>query len=148
MLVVVICVGEYDGRPNNLPGTQKDLENLVSLFRDKYEYEVFHTNIARVTYNDMDLLLNEARVEFMKNEYDGIIVCFSGHGDKDSLLCSDFDGRGQGVFPRQDFNQWFDGNNCKSRIDKCKFYFLDACRGGQMENIRPIKQDVNVNGGI
>ena len=136
MLVVIICVAEYDiynKKPHDLdlPGATKDLINLVSLFENGYNYKVLPTKGARVTLNDILLLLDEARMEFKKNEYDGVIVYFSGHGTEKSLLSSEYDGR-HGAILRKDFCQWVDGDHCSSRVDKYKFYFLDACRGSQV----------------
>ena len=35
------------------------------------------------------------------------------------------------MFPRQEFEQFFNGHQIKSRLDHYKIYFIDSCRGNQ-----------------
>ena len=128
----------------------------------------------------MDELLDDARNEFKKRrqEYQGIIVCFSGHGSEHHLLLSnirpkqckhkyckcmdqyksmtdyeyimqDYEQHG-GVYLRKDFEQYFNGKKVEQHKNDYKFFFVDACRGSVYSNLLPpsVESNVRVKGNV
>ena len=118
MLVVIIAIEKYEcSEIDDLPGTVQDKQKLIELFRDQYKYKVLSNDGNTLNEEGMRSLLDEAREEFMDNKYDGIIVCFSGHGHLNYVLCSDCtEQHDNGVFDRTELEQYFNGIECPDQI--------------------------------
>ena len=142
MLVIVIAIEKYDDPSiNDLPGTQIDKQNLIELFEKEYKYKVITHEGNKVTVAKMRKLLEKAKERFKYptikddrcDKWDGIIICYSGHGNGEYLICSDFKtnntDKSQGIFDRVELQQFFNGIQCPKQVDLLKFYFVDACRG-------------------
>eukprot|EP01084_Bolivina_argentea_P115788 205846_1 len=95
-LVVLVCVGKYDGKGKkklpNLKGTKTDALNMTKLFKESFNYNVLQNSNERCTLDDLKRLLSDAVIEFNSGDYQSIIVIYSGHGDKDTLILSDYYG--------------------------------------------------------
>ena len=76
--------------------------------------------------------INKAREQFRikQNGYQAIIVCYSGHGDRDHLLLSNYDSTTlDGRYRRDMFESHFNGYKCPEKNECYKIYFIDSCRG-------------------
>eukprot|EP01084_Bolivina_argentea_P154476 269282_1 len=138
VLAVLIFVGEYYNL-RNLPGTQTDKKRIFDLLHDKYKYDVIANKRSKVTKDDMDDILHEAKKKFRKkeNEYQAIMIFFSGHGNSEWLLLSDFvnNNNYQGKYARKEFELFFSGSKVMEKIKECKFYFIDSCRGDTLSKV-------------
>ena len=145
MLVVLICVGEYDRKTGLLPlkGPKTDHKRMQEVFGSKYKYTIVTNKHPKVTEANMNTILSMAKAEFTENEYDGIIAIFSGHGNRDYLLLSESRKIEENnmiryephKYSRVEFESYFNGNNFKDQEDKAcayKVYFVDACRGEEV----------------
>ena len=122
MLVLIISIAVYDSEKiNSLPGTLNDKLRLKKLFQDVYDYKIIATQNERVTEYDMKKILLETEQEFSnKSEnYQGIMIFYSGHGDEQNLLLSDYDkadnGEVNGIYPTSKFISYFNGNNIRNK---------------------------------
>ena len=95
VLVVIICVAEYKNKRilHPLPGAKTDKSRLLRIFKEKYKYDIITNKSCYVTNNDVNDILHKAKEAFQNenNGYDAGNVCYSGHGDGDNLLLSNFD---------------------------------------------------------
>ena len=148
ILVVLVCVGIYDGDKTGLlplKGTSTDHKRMKRLFGSEYKYTIITNKSPKVTEKDFKTILRQAETEFTENEYDGIITIFSGHGNRDYLLLSDYteciDYKTQNKvytpnkYSRMAFESYFNGNKFKGddhRATAFKIYFVDACRGEEL----------------
>lgn len=132
ILVVIICVEMYENkRMSNLPGTSTDKARLVKVIHEQYKYDIIMNKDPTVTAEDVKDILQKAEDRFSNDKYgyDAIFVCFSGHGNHDNLLLSDFDGRGKGIYNRIKFESHFNASRIEKKSQCHKFYFMDSCRG-------------------
>eukprot|EP01084_Bolivina_argentea_P245059 410394_1 len=143
-LVIMICIEEYEGDANaagkcsNLSGTQIDRRNMTELWVNKYNYDAICNKSKKCTLNDAQTILANGQSQFLNGGYDGIIVIFSGHGSKDSLILSDYYESTKinnqiyykyNKIQRSYIEAYFGGENVKNKVDKIKIYLVDACRG-------------------
>ena len=156
MLVLLICVGEYDSKAlDPLPGTQNDKNRLYRLFNEIYGYKIICNQSPRVNEDDLEQILLNTKIEFKskQQQYQGIMVFYSGHGDSTNLLLSDFkkesDGEITGIYCRSKFISYFNGNNVRTKARSYKLFYMDSCRGNQMAELFPYeaKEDGAVIGG-
>eukprot|EP01084_Bolivina_argentea_P143081 251307_1 len=138
VLVIVICVGEYNKKDlNNLPGTQTDKDRLVRILCEKYNYDVMVNKSPKVTRDDMEDILFAAKKRFRKKkyEYNCIMVFFSGHGSSNFVLLTDFVNENQydGTFPRTELEFYF--NKIMEKSGAYKMYFIDSCRGKSLSKV-------------
>ena len=127
VLVIIIAIQKYDHpQLNDLPGTQFDRDKLIHLFGDKYKYKIMTHADNRLTEEDMREFINKARLRFKYpnpdedgcDEFDGVMVFFSGHGRRNYILCSDYNEEcSQGVIDRMEFLQSFNGINCPKQVE-------------------------------
>ena len=132
VLVVMICVAEYKQTKCNLPGAKLDKLRLLHIFKEIYKYDIIMNKKPYVTNDDVEGILFEARKMFKdeQRKYKSIIVCYSGHGNQDNLLLSNYNiGTGEGFYSRSDFEQYFNGYKIPHKSECFKIYFVDSCRG-------------------
>ncbi|XP_062958783.1 caspase-7 isoform X1 [Cynocephalus volans] len=105
-------------------GTDKDAEALVKCFRN-LGFEV-------VVYNDcscakMQDLLKKASEEDHTNS-----ACFAcillSHGEENVIYGKD------GMTPIKDLTAYFRGDRCKTLLEKPKLFFIQACRGTELDD--------------
>ena len=95
----------------------------------------------------MEYLLAESKREFKQRDknYDGIMIFFSGHGDKNNLLLSDYNGKDNGIYDRSEFISYFNGKRIRNKTSSSiKLYFLDSCRGSQLAQVIPLSSSISV----
>ena len=150
MLVVLICVREYKSSLlKRLNGTQIDKQRLLQLFKKHYNYTIITNKNSFVTAHDVESILSTAKTQFASNDYDGIMIFYSGHGNRDHLTLSDYKKRrherDDGVYSRSRMEQYFNGYNIdnKEKTMKHKFYFIDSCRGDDDSVL--FKMEINQN---
>ncbi len=98
----------------------------------------------------MNIIIKTSQIQFSKGSYDGIIVVYSGHGTKDTLILSDYYATVEhkndvfykyNTMDRTELECAFNGMHVRNKVNAMKFYFVDACRGNQ--DAMPIKGDDN-----
>ena len=100
-----------------------------------YKYTIITNRNPYVTATDFENILSTAKTQFTNNDYDGVMIFYSGHGNKDHITLSDYKknkhGQDKGVYSRVKLEQYFNVNNIdnKDKTLKHKFFFIDACRG-------------------
>ena len=141
ILVLLICVGTYDSdKMHDLNGTSTDKSRLTSLFTKYYNYKVISNPRPRVTEDNLNQLLLNAAKEFKRKDitYQAILVFYSGHGDTNHLLLSDYDHESDGIYDRSKFLSFFNGANIKQKAADYKLFFVDSCRGNQLAKVIPL----------
>ena len=143
-MVLIISIAKYDwNKIDPLPGTQNDKLRLKRLFRQNYDYKVITTKNDRVTEDDVERILLDAKKEFKneKAQYQGIMIFWSGHGDQNNLLMSDYKktdkGIETGIYPRSSLISYFNGNNIRTKAAAFKLFFIDSCRGAASSQVYP-----------
>uniref|UniRef100_A0A3Q2ID67 Caspase 7 n=1 Tax=Equus caballus TaxID=9796 RepID=A0A3Q2ID67_HORSE len=121
-------------------GTDKDAEALFKCFRN-LGFDV-------VVYNDcscakMKSLLKQASEEDHRNS-----ACFAcillSHGEENLIYGTD------GMTPIKDLTGHFRGDRCKTLLEKPKLFFIQACRGTELDDgiqadSGPINDDTDAN---
>eukprot|EP01084_Bolivina_argentea_P314200 544212_1 len=84
-MVLIICISSYDHH-NNLPGADKDKENMIKLWQSHYGYEVIYNEKQWIDEDEFWEELRKCREDLSKLEnkhkYDGLIAIFSCHEDE------------------------------------------------------------------
>ena len=70
---------------------------MINVFVDKYKYDMLCNKKKTCTRQELDEIMDVARTHFAKkeNDYQCIIVIFSGHGNQNALVCSDVSDAGK-----------------------------------------------------
>merc|ERR1719229_103159 len=138
-MVIMVAIGKYDDEernPNLTPCLIKDIENVVKLFGDRMNYEVHPSydltapNGIKMqwTKSEIDDLLEQKSDELTNNldDYDGLVVIFSGHGKDDNIITSD----GQ-LISKQYIYQYFTFSTDKVAVRSIPRLFVFDCCDGQ-----------------
>ena len=90
-LVLIICIREYgkNGYPS-LDSAKKDMENMIDLWENKYNYTIVKNDNYFVDASTVDDLLDEGKklLKNKNNKFDGFIFIFSGHGYNGGIIAS------------------------------------------------------------
>lgn len=132
-LVLIICITKYIAdKYDNLQSPKYDMDKLKDLWQNKFGYHVIcneinpkYNNEYYVTKDKFMEKLDEVRLELRKEDkkYDGLILNYSGHGFKRSIVMSD------GTLVKvRDIKTHFSAKNISIFKDKPKIYIFDACR--------------------
>ena len=137
----IIDLKERYGIECELEGVEKDIANLLKLFKTDYEYKHVYTiqDYINTQYNNEEkcdewMATDDAIVSFCEYygdstrvsemKVDGLIVCYSGHGNEnDFLFCSNC--KLLSLFTIKNF---FHEVKCKSLKGKPKLFYPDCCR--------------------
>ena len=134
VLALNICINKYGkkGSPfEDLEGPTRDMKQLIDLWQNKFGYRIicndYDKNLMGYYVSKEDFLqkLDECRMELRskKNNYDGLIFVFSGHGYKKSIVTSD------SLYVSIDkIKKHFGSKEIAKLKDKPKIYILDCCR--------------------
>mmetsp|Transcript_52282 Transcript_52282/g.83265 ORF Transcript_52282/g.83265 Transcript_52282/m.83265 type:complete len:407 (-) Transcript_52282:94-1314(-) len=142
VLVTVLCISKYDGnntQPSklaDLPNVSTDKKHMKTLWANKYRYDMVINRADRYTLADGKKLMQEAAALFADEDYECVIMIYSGHGDKENIYFSDYktDHKGEYEYSKMsriELTNYFDGNHVNSKADAYKLYFIDACRGNE-----------------
>ncbi|XP_059405270.1 caspase-22 [Carassius carassius] len=123
-LCVIINNENFAEPKNKRYGSQKDVDSLKALFDFLgFLVEVETDKTAAEIRAIMAKYSNDAR------HGDCFVCCVMSHGDKTGV--KGFDGQ---ICPLNDITSPFDGVNCPALIDKPKVFFIQACRGHEMQS--------------
>eukprot|EP01084_Bolivina_argentea_P180978 312622_1 len=93
-VIVNIGISQYE-EENDLEESAKDITTMNNLW-NLYGYNCIYDNIDKpnLTQDEFWQIMNKAKEQFAdkSNNHDSFIISFSGHGDKENIYCSDFDG--------------------------------------------------------
>ena len=123
----------------DLKCTKMDKSNMLKLFGNKYGFDIIYNKYDHCTLADFYNILNIVEYYFLDEaKYQSLIFIFSGHGDKDNIILSDYSEtkiHKQQIYykynkiSRELITSYFNGGKFTKQIHKTKFYFLDCCRG-------------------
>ena len=130
-LVLNICISKYGSNNfEDLQGAKHDMTKLIDLWKNKFGYKMICNDYDKntmpyVSQNDFLQKLDECRMELRsnKNNYDGLIFVFSGHGYKTSIVTSD-----SLYVPIDKIKKHFSAKEIEKLKDKPKIYIFDCCR--------------------
>lgn len=105
-------------------GTDKDAQDLLKCFRNLgFEVSVYND----CSCAQMQELLKKASEEDHKNS-----ACFAcillSHGEENLIYGTD------SMIPIKDLTSYFRGDRCKSLLEKPKLFFIQACRGTELDD--------------
>eukprot|EP01084_Bolivina_argentea_P006496 12329_1 len=97
VLIVNICIEVYEGDENNkykaadFKYAHYDKQNMIDIFVKNYKYDMLCNKNKNCTRSELDEIIRCAQHQFSddRNQYQCIIVIYSGHGTQDTLICSD-----------------------------------------------------------
>ena len=146
ILVINLCIEQYDGdKYHNFQYSHYDKSHMIDTFVNKYNYDMICNKKKSCTRKEMDDIIATAQSQFGndKNNYQGIIVVFSGHGNKNSLICSD-----DYIYDRLEFTKAFNGSKIVNKTGAIKLFFIDACKGEQDANSVQSYQNMHIGAEI
>ncbi|KAF4112841.1 caspase-22 isoform X2 [Onychostoma macrolepis] len=134
----VIINNENFGTPKKKRnGSQKDVDALKALFECLgFLVEVEKDKTADQIKALMAKYSNDPRHE------DCFVCCVMSHGNKTGVQGSD--GK---ICPLNDITSPFDGVNCSALIAKPKVFFIQACRGSEMQSKVVVTDDADASPG-
>merc|ERR1719242_881279 len=138
-MVIMVAIGEYDdpeATPNLTAYLQHDVKNVVQLFGDRLNYEVHPSydlndgNSIKMQWTKIEIeqLLSQKSNKLTNNidDYDGLVVVFSGHGEDDNIITSD----GQ-LISEQHIYQYFTISSDNVAVRSIPRLFVFDCCDGQ-----------------
>ena len=161
-LVVMMCIGEYHDKSQNLIGVGADYKNTVLAFNSTYNYSVFYMNNknenmyvtekidiktaklsrrVKIEWTEKEIVsfFKNARDIIVENKHDGLITVISSHGEGQGVI---LDSNYEEVSLIEIFST-FSSFYCQYLEDKPKIMFIDACRGQMLSKVRPKHQRQN-----
>ncbi|XDV21123.1 hypothetical protein PO909_026292 [Leuciscus waleckii] len=124
-ICLIINNENFENPEINRNGSQKDVDSLKHLF----EYLGFLVEIKKdQTASD----IKELMIVYSKKERlhaDCFVCCVLSHGDETGV-----EGCDQKICPLNDITSPFDGDNCPVLIGKPKVFFIQACKGHEMQS--------------
>ena len=136
-MVIIICIGKYDGSWPDLQGPGYEKQQLIKVF-GKYKYDIICNKHDYVSSGDIDTILESAKNRFLSSsdKYQSIMFVHSGHGIESALILSD----GQTIL-RSKIECYFNGRNIKNKLSSYKIFFFDSCRGPKNSYAIPINHN-------
>jgi len=131
-LVLLTGASTYQGLTSNLPGVEKDMTYLYHLFYTFFHYDVRTTHSLdkkappELTSALLNQFLMQNNPKKKKHDFDALIFVFSGHGNRNTLLCSD-----NKSIDELSITSYFD----QSFLGKPKIFFKFACNGGSSPKV-------------
>ena len=141
-MVLLIAISDYDddiekedrdihGYLPNLHGLDHDVNNMMELFGDELNFDVFPAPNQQYewTQNDLKCFLEE-KAEYLDNNivsgrcYDGLVVIVSSHGVPYKVCTSDYK-----TFSKVAIHRMFSLGRQHSRTIP-RFFLFDCCSGG------------------
>ncbi|XP_047741208.1 caspase-1 isoform X2 [Hyalella azteca] len=105
-------------------GTDKDRDDIVNFFTTELNFTV-------QVFNDLTLDSLKKQLDYYAlkdhSAYDCLVVFFLSHGEDGVFYAQD------AAFRHDELFDVFDGTNCPTLAGKPKIFFIQACRGGQMD---------------
>ncbi|XP_077058299.1 caspase-8-like [Siphateles boraxobius] len=123
-LCVIINNENFKDPKRKRNGSQKDVERLKDLFKDLG----FLVEIKKdqTTYEIKQLMIDYSKD---RRHADCFVCCVMSHGDETGV-----EGCDELICPLNDITPPFDGDNCPALIGKPKVFFIQACRGHEMQS--------------
>lgn len=136
-LCVIINNENFVNPKKERNGSQKDVDALKALFKCLgFLVEVEKDKTADQIKALMAKYSNDAR------HRDCFVCCVMSHGDKTGIQGSD-----EERCPLNDITSPFDGVKCPVLIGKPKVFFIQACRGSEMQSKVVVTDDAGVSPG-
>eukprot|EP01084_Bolivina_argentea_P261940 442842_1 len=153
-MVIVIGIGQYDydppdndteicGQLADLQGVDKDIENMITLFHNTLNYDVYPEEYVDDIRNGRSpktywtekelhtfLMKNVIHLEKNIENYDGLIVIISSHGIPGYICTSDYR-----IFSKLALHRIFSANHPKLRSIP-RIFIFDMCSGDNQQEIR------------
>eukprot|EP01084_Bolivina_argentea_P076461 138579_1 len=145
--VIIVGIGEYDdtmfgsnphinGYLNDLGGIDKDIENMIKLFHDELNFDIYPEEYLDCIKNGYDpkqcwteeQLKNflEDRAKYLSDnidKYDGLIVVISSHGVAGNVCTSDYK-----TFSKIAIHRIFTASYPNTRLIP-RLFIIDCCSG-------------------
>ena len=147
-LIVILGIGDYHDKSQNLLGIETDYKRCIKVFNGAYNYSIFYQNDenknvyksekigtgqishVKIEWKEAEILkfFQDARDVVVNNNHDGLNIIISSHGESGGVI---LDSDSEEVSLMQIY--WtFTGDECAYLKDKPKIFFVDACRGGML----------------
>ncbi|XP_051750962.1 caspase-22 isoform X2 [Ctenopharyngodon idella] len=123
-LCIIINNENFKNPKKKRNGSQKDVDSLKDLFEDLgFRVEIEEDQTASE--------IKELMINYSKDRHHGdcFVCCVMSHGRKTGVLGCD-----EEICLLSDITSPFDGDNCRSLIGKPKVFFIQACRGPEMQS--------------
>lgn len=123
-LCVIINNENFADLENKRNGSQKDVDSLKALF----EFLGFLVEVEKDKTADQIKALM-AKYSNDAHHRDCFVCCVMSHGNETGVVGCD-----KKICPLNDITSPFDGVNCPALIGKPKVFFIQACRGCEMQS--------------
>ncbi|XP_033764175.1 caspase-2-like [Pecten maximus] len=137
---LIINVNEVEGK---LPrrGTNIDRDNLHNLLTQLHFCVTVYNDVDKLTADEIGKKLQQFSLLEDHVQADCCVVCLLSHGEEGYLFGTDGN-----KLKLDDIFALFDNNSCKSLIGKPKIFFIQACRGGALDEGVEWKQADEIDG--
>eukprot|EP01084_Bolivina_argentea_P299667 516555_1 len=90
-LVLIIGISQFNDKKLFLPGVPQNIVDLVILWREQYNYDVFVCNedTFHSTKDEVQDFIDKYKEKLMSDMYGSVIVHVISHGLEDEFICSD-----------------------------------------------------------
>eukprot|EP01084_Bolivina_argentea_P253496 425836_1 len=128
-LVLIIGISQFDDKTLLLDGVRQNIDDLVELWNDKYNYDVYVCNeptlycTKQQVINFIDMYVNKIKYGI----YDAVIIHVISHGSNDDVFITSDRKNLKLDFICHELISSEKDNNCSSLI---KLIFYHGCRGG------------------
>uniref|UniRef100_T1J672 Caspase n=1 Tax=Strigamia maritima TaxID=126957 RepID=T1J672_STRMM len=119
----------YDRRD----GADEDYRLISELFT-QLDYKIFPYRDK--TKRETEMVIDEFVRNFETHNVDSCVVAISTHGREKGFVCKD-----NNIFPSEELIQKFNNQNCPILKGKPKMFFIQACRGDQLDAGVPLFVD-------
>lgn len=123
-----------DGTPN-LPGYERDAENLQKVFDDlHFKVTVYKNRSAEKMRQKLRSVVNYRVREIGGQKPNAFVLIILSHGDESSIMGSNFDPDHEeyknDVLKEAEIIDILNNENCPHLIDRPTLIFLQTCKGG------------------
>ncbi|KAK7164275.1 hypothetical protein R3I94_002862 [Phoxinus phoxinus] len=123
-LCLIINNKNFENPKRERKGSQKDVDSLGKLFK-KLGF------LVEIKEDQTASEIKQLMIDYSKDarHADCFVCCVMSHGDETGV-----EGYDEQTCPLNDITSPFDGDNCTSLIGKPKVFFIQACRGHEMQS--------------
>eukprot|EP01084_Bolivina_argentea_P266239 451510_1 len=128
-VVFIIGISQFDDKKSFLPGVQKDVKQLQTLWKEVYKYDVFTCNPDTLYCTKQDIIefFDKHKQQLTNTKYKCCIFHLISHGNEnDSFTTSDMKQMEIEFFIHETWSSLEDGGN----HELIKILLTHCCRGG------------------
>eukprot|EP01084_Bolivina_argentea_P047931 88365_1 len=126
-LVLIIGISQFHDLKSFLGGVKQNVDDLIELWKEKYNYNVFVCNKDTLysTKKDVINFIDKQKTKLEENSYDCVIIHIISHGNEDSFVCSN----GKKIKMEFFYHELISSTEFGNNPNLIKLIFNHGCRG-------------------